>query len=397
MKKKYKIEILTKLINKYENSIISKSETSRILKIRLQIFKEFKEYKKSDKYQETIAIDSAIDELLESELIIKGRYFNEDKKEIYLNIDSQIILEVYSILGKTNPQEKIIRTISFLNSYYSEIEYVNSFIKDIIYKLENHISVVNYFNIKDEDILKDILKVLEFLMKQTKEISFRKFSILLFNNSKKLDTLKSRTFNIIKDYYRSDIEYIEEAFEIFNVIKNPTYIYIKGNIVIKIHNQYIDLSKLASPFSITTGNLECMEIVSIDAKNIMTVENLTSFYDLELEDTLIIYLGGYHNTLRRKLLEMIENYNPKVFEYKHFGDIDAGGFYIYLHLKNKTKLPFKTFCMDVETLKKYQEYTQPLTKNDRNRLIKLKDIYNNPIIDYMLINNIKLEQEIIDI
>ena len=51
--------------------------------------------------------------------------------------------------------------------------------------------------------------------------------------------------------------------------------------------------------------------------------------------------------------------------------------------------------MDISTLKQYEMYTKPLTLNDRNRLLKLKEEYNQPVIDYMLKKNIKLEQEII--
>ena len=45
-------------------------------------------------------------------------------------------------------------------------------------------------------------------------------------------------------------------------------------------------------------------------------------------------------------------------------------------------------------LKRYKDYTKPLTQNDRKRLLFFKESQNE-VIDYMLKNNIKLEQEII--
>jgi len=53
--------------------------------------------------------------------------------------------------------------------------------------------------------------------------------------------------------------------------------------------------------------------------------------------------------------------------------------------------------MDIETLKEYGEYTKKLTENDRNRLMRLFDSEYNELIEYMLENNCKLEQEAINI
>ena len=166
--------------------------------------------------------------------------------------------------------------------------------------------------------------------------------------------------------------------------------------IIQIRNQVIDLNELHNHFAIASENISDLTILNIFAKRVMTVENLTSFHDLELDDTLIIYLGGYHNTLRRNFLLLIYEFLGNQVSYYHFGDIDAGGFYIYLNLVKKTHIPFQMYKMDIETLTKYKEYTRELTQNDRSRLIKLKEIYQNPVIDYMLENNIKLEQEIVE-
>ncbi|PJN79581.1 hypothetical protein CWE04_13755 [Thomasclavelia cocleata] len=60
-------------------------------------------------------------------------------------------------------------------------------------------------------------------------------------------------------------------------------------------------------------------------------------------------------------------------------------------------MPFKTIAMDKDVLIKYQEYTKRLTANDRKRLIKLKDVIDNDVISYMLENDCKLEQEIVEL
>lgn len=111
-------------------------------------------------------------------------------------------------------------------------------------------------------------------------------------------------------------------------------------------------------------DLETMDIQPTSKiKCVITIENLTTFFRCEREDGLIIYLGGYHNTVRRRLLKNIYDIFPEA-EYRHFGDIDAGGFEIYRNLKRKTGMPFKTYKMDSETLRTYSKYGRPLREND---------------------------------
>ena len=108
-----------------------------------------------------------------------------------------------------------------------------------------------------------------------------------------------------------------------------------------------------------------------------------------------VYLGGYHNTHRRNFIRKIYQYNPKI-EYFHYGDIDAGGFYILLHLRQKTGIEFVPYNMSIDILKKYSSYTKSLTDDDRERLKNLKNTEFSETICYMLENNCKLEQEAMD-
>ena len=41
-------------------------------------------------------------------------------------------------------------------------------------------------------------------------------------------------------------------------------------------------------------------------------------------------------------------------------------------MKRKTWIPFQMFQMDIETLKKYEDYAKPLTENDKKRLMQLE-------------------------
>ena len=132
-------------------------------------------------------------------------------------------------------------------------------------------------------------------------------------------------------------------------------------------------------------------------KKILTIENLTTFFRWKEKDSLMIYLGGYHNSVRRKLLELLHQSFPEA-EYLHFGDIDVGGFEIYRDLCRKTGIPFKTYHMGIEELEKYKSCTQKLTEGDCKRLeVLIKKIESEGgdtrVLQYMKEKGRKLEQE----
>ena len=130
----------------------------------------------------------------------------------------------------------------------------------------------------------------------------------------------------------------------------------------------------------------------------ITIENLTTFFRWEEEESLMIYLGGYHNSVRRILLQKIYHTFPDA-RYCHFGDIDVGGFLIYEDLCRKTGIPFTCYRMDLDTLTEYEAYGKELTENDRagiERILKENpDVQYAEVLEYMLSAGVKLEQECI--
>ena len=263
-------------------------------------------------------------------------------------------------------------------------------------KLSLFQSVYRYLNLDDIQEIKDIFTVLKALPLQSHEISLRKFSLAILKDSKRLEVIKTRLLHILFDYCPESFADEDDAFAYFNIMKNPGFLYLRGRMVIELNGQVIDLGRLKSPFSLMSENIEQLHILDIQDQNVLTIENLTSFYDTVLDNTLVIYLGGYHNALRRSLLTKIYALYPHL-KFYHFGDIDAGGFYIYYHLKEKTQIPFEMLGMDIPTLQHYQAYCKSLTQNDRRRLEKLQEKHHLEVISYMLTHNCKLEQEIVNL
>lgn len=109
----------------------------------------------------------------------------------------------------------------------------------------------------------------------------------------------------------------------------------------------------------------------------------------------LLFLSGYHNTAKQKFLAYIFKDNPSL-KWKHFGDLDPDGFYIIEHLKENTGIDFKPEYMTIEYLKKYSLYCKTMTENDNKKAVSLiKSGKYVDIMEYMIKNQCKLEQEII--
>jgi len=149
------------------------------------------------------------------------------------------------------------------------------------------------------------------------------------------------------------------------------------------------------------------ELVVVDcpARAVITVENLTSFYQYVLEgppDELVIYLGGFANSAQKLFLQKLyrlcnEKENPVPFY--HWGDLDLGGFKIWHNLKKKTGIPFQPYLMDEETYLKHLHHGQPITEQYAEKLAALlkDDSYTqfHALISLILKKKIRVEQEAI--
>lgn len=169
----------------------------------------------------------------------------------------------------------------------------------------------------------------------------------------------------------------------------------KGSAIITIKGQRLNLSVLNGDIAISSALLPEISSISVTGSRVMTIENLTTFNAFHESDTFAVYLGGYHNSHRRNFINKIYNDNPDA-EYYHFGDIDAGGFYILLHLRAKTGVHFMPYHMGIPELQQFKSYTKPLTENDVKRLTALLDSEFSDTLNYMMKNNCKLEQEALD-
>ncbi|ADL50604.1 Wadjet anti-phage system protein JetD domain-containing protein [Clostridium cellulovorans] len=386
---KYEKEIITKLLDKYEKSKSFIGENKINQKFSVKIASVFPKYTDHSNYEMFQELNEAIDVLVRKGFIIAKANSAHVYNNAVLNIDD--LEEIYKYIGRM-PKKGINKSVlELMEKYKGRNEILDRYFEMQYERIHSNKSIQYFSN--DLIELENILVAVDELLKVDTETFVRDFSVRTFKDSKMFERIVAKVINLIYEF--GNFPEKSQILGNLNVFKNPTYVNFKGAGSITIKGQKIELTNLSGDIAISSAMLNDIERIDVAGNAVITIENLTSFHTFSDENVFAIYLGGYHNCVRREFIKKLYKQNQNI-AYYHFGDIDAGGFYILQHLKHQTGVDFKPFNMDIETLKSYSKYIKPLTENDRDRLSKLINSEYCMVIKYMIENNCKLEQEAIN-
>lgn len=386
-------QILNRLIDKYEHSLVFKGTNKRNVQISLVRGKdkELNFIDEPDFYVFETEYNNLVKKLVDLGFINYKK--EKNREEISLRVD--YLNEIYSFLKRENLND----TYSNLVSALINLKLTSNLSINI---KENFLNILNKRNnftshFKDKGEMINLIKGVEEISLNEEEILLRNFSKKVFGNSKYLEKNQNKFVNLFNEFGEEEYSSFDEILEEHHIYKNERYTFIKGDIVFKINNQIINLKDLGFEFSLNSKEIEEMEILSIGNEKVITIENLTTFNYFSNDEYLKIYLSGFHNKDKENIINKINEF--KKMKWFHFGDIDAGGFKIYLNLISKTGIDFSLYLMNKNVLEKHKESCEFLTKNDVKALNNLLSACDNKeikeTIEYMLKENIKLEQEAI--
>ena len=372
---KYEERILQALLDSYERSSLSRGENTVAVHISFPITKKtmpiyFDE--NSLAYEEIHGAAGHLEELGYTCSVWKGGKKNHILQKIVL-CDERVD-EIYRYLGRVpekKKQQEQLQTLKELKSEYVT-PIAGKFISWLIERLEQGKSVKEYLELEDVSETKRLIRVIATIETNQKEVYIREFSVRCFGDSKELEKKLGLLGKIMRRFSENFIEMDNDAILAeYGIYHTPNYVYVKGSGSLRIGTPdscEINLRSLHQGIGLSGEDLDSLEwLVDIPVKKVITIENLTTFFRWEESDSILIYLGGYHNAVRRKLLQKLYRTFPDA-EYFHFGDIDVGGFEIYRDLCDRTGIPFRTYRMGICELKQYKSYTKKLTVNDQRRL-----------------------------
>ena len=391
----YSKDIISRLLDIYERRNGYAKRPEELRSIQFEVSKEYPIYKDrydNEKYRD---INTAIEKNVAAGLIIAekdqiGRY-----SKIKLNIAR--VDDCYALLKRTSIPDQCKKVLSVLEKANNvECLLIGRIVSDFCEQIKAY-KKLPYDLGYDARRVGEVLQVLEAVTKLTSETYIRNFSTALFKDSKRFQREYRSTTESILFNYTDDVVEKDDILGYYNLYENPTYVLIKGNARICFDESAIELSEMPGGIALSNGSLAGIHKISVKADKVITVENLTTYHDCDEQDAVYIYLGGYHNTSKQKLLELIyENNGDK--EYYHEGDLDVYGFLILKNLIDKTQIPFKPLFMDLGTIERF--YRAGLYKNlsarDRKVITSKKDgqlsAYKD-VLEYMLANDCKVEQE----
>ena len=402
MKNKLSREILNRLLDSYEHSTLFLGENKNNRLPQIAPEKLYPKYADDAEYEFFLEFNDAVTELEKEDLVVAERGRGNVVKRVLLPVEH--IDAAYEALGResrVSVQEKIkslLSQIVFEGSSdvnfdsdcvelddYPKTEAAQMLFPLISYAREQMLRIernknVEYFD-GDMEAYADMLRMTREVLTNEDECFIRDFSIRLFSDSKKAETYRSKVESLLFSYgdYADKNSILEEQ----GILKTPAYVMLKGAAEICFEEETINLNSLGGDIGLSTESLKNVKNVNVTGRRVITVENLTSFHDYNDPDALVIYLGGFHNRAKRELLKLIYAGNQDK-EYRHFGDIDAGGFYILEHLKKKTGIPFKMLLMDKETLIKNRDRAKKLTANDIVRLKNLREKIAEKLESYVV-------------
>lgn len=383
----YEEQILSWLIDSHEKKDPGNSNTR---KASISIAAKFPEYKEplSDTHND---IEAAIHHLLSWGFIQCSK--NQQGYYTKVILIESALPKIYQFLNRTPKAELWEAQKTILWKIAAQPESIaGRFCMAMLERISQR-KDIEYGLSKDIKLLEDVLLALASIERLNEETYIRNFSEMVFHDSKRLQNILNPITRILLDY-GDGVGKKETVLAQYNLISNPGYVYIKGDWQIWCQGQCVSVSMFRGGIAISSDALDKIEYVAVPGKKIISVENLTTYHDTKESQGAAIYLGGFMNTVRANLLKKLYSFEPDA-RYFHRGDLDPYGFLILENLKKKTGIPFKPLEMDLDTLRRCHRagHFRPLDEADRKAITSPALMEYQPILQYMIQHNCKIEQE----
>lgn len=388
----YICAILSALVDRYERRSLSRVPGSPPQRaVTLDIAKTFPAYQDHLSAEEH-DIDVAITRLVGWHMVEAPRSPQGYYSRVTLCPDH--IREIYSFLkrkpARETQQEQLQLLLQIQQQHPGSL--AGRFASRTISALQNGHSP-GYGLQGNTQKLQDVLLALEKIGELNKETYIRNFSEAVFHDSKRFHSISGSVCSILADLADVPLEK-KQVLEYYNLLENPTYLYLKGGWVLEFPTTRIRIADLPEGIGLTSDGLRAVQSVRLESQTVITVENLTTYHDTPSKDCAVFYLGGFPNSTRANFLRMAYRNRPNAI-YLHYGDLDPHGFLILESLKQKTGIPFQPTKMDLPTLQACFQagHYRPLSAEDRKAMRSPMLSAYQEIFDFMQKHNCKAEQE----
>ena len=392
------LQIINALLDKYEKSKAFKGGKRRII---LTPHKDSRLFLMLESPSDRRPFLEAIAFLKEEGIAGYERDRDDDSypSSIYLDVDAESIARAYAYSGRTD-RHSLIENLRLKISQAEAVipdGSIKSYLQSVLVKTEKQVIPRPFSGASLDD---DILKALHFMASNEDEIMERVMSLKLYGDSKHFEkNVRSSVLSILRRIRTGERD--EELLSAYSVVRYPEEFLFCGDLSIEfIDGRIVDFSALKAGSAITSFDVErAAGCTSTDMRRITTVENKANYIQLASsrgDDELVIFLGGFFSPAKGRFLSLVHKSFPEA-EYRHTGDIDIGGFRIFVQLKSL--IPEVTpFMMDEDTLENYMDSAEKITDEDYLRSLEAllsDESYTrfHSLISLMIKKRVRLEQE----
>ncbi|MCL2167275.1 MAG: DUF2220 domain-containing protein, partial [Clostridiales bacterium] len=236
----------------------------------------------------------------------------------------------------------------------------------------------------------------------------RVFSLHAFGDSKRFErSARSRILSILRKYFAGEIDMDsdsadEDLLRQIGIVKYPEQFEFCGSMSVALHGKQADFSCLSGGGAIYSSDFSSGAIeISSNVTSVISIENRANYFDYlqnsKADNELVIYHGGMYSPRKKQFLQSIATAMPPECVWKHWGDIDYGGFLMLARLRREIRPDVTPYRMNQAELEQYSHFALPITKAYAD---KLESLLARPeladctgCIEYILQKGLRLEQE----
>lgn len=418
----YQTWILTKLIAKYENSgAFADGNYSRKITVRMKDEGELCEKLESAEEKEDFL---GTLRTLKYKGIIDYSWVKFEKgnlvDRIWLIVQDDELLKCYKLLG-ISPKKDVLKCLSdMLAEFQEKIQTgaeasetaagISGFLTEMESWINSKHKIPRFFS-EDLELDRDILKILAMSANSESEVLERVLSVNLYGDSKHFEKqVKGKLVSVLrwcKAKTGEEMPPDEELLREVGIVKWPEILEFSGDIRVTLEDgQRIEYAAHRYGAYINSQTVKAVRQVDmVNIKQVTLIENKANYvWYLSQEktaDELVLYHGGCYSPVKglwfRKIYESSASVRPPV-EFRHWSDIDAGGFRIFTRLKQNIIPTLTPYRMDKETLCTYRNKAMAIGDSSYRRLLETMGLDPQyaefgEVIGEMLEQDIRLEQE----
>ncbi|GMX61151.1 DUF3322 domain-containing protein [Paenibacillus elgii] len=423
MKRDYRHYVINRLLDNYEKSKHLTGNNMINRRVTLPFNPEkFPDYFIDSIHAEKEFINREMMELEQFNLIeivwVKSQK-NHLIDKIFLNVEN--VPQAYELVERIPLLDEITILTNMVSQYHGQIQtgWIRRFLEDSLDQLEKK-KIPRWLS-KDYVQTKLLLQALHGIELQVGEsLPERLFSKKYLGNSKVFEKqIRNKMISIYKKYGMSeklaDI-YVDQnnegVLQEIGIVRSVEELCVYGSLVYEWNGTQLDFSSF--PFGVTVHSqlMKASRVTDLRAERILIIENKTVFHEyiqslsrignLLEKKIIVVYLGGFPGPDKRFFLRQIQDKfdkNGLQIEVQFWGDIDWGGFRIFLHLQKSVFPQLRPYRMDTATFHQHLEWAETFTSDYQAKLEQLLENTDNSefhgLIREMLCTGKRLEQEAI--